>query len=236
MKLKITALSLVAGMVGISAYGQGFLVLSSGQNTIYDGFTTAGTSVVGGTEEGYALYWAPNNTANPFASLAAITPTTGNSTTTASWTTTQAWSTLSSASSWTLGVDSQTYGPVDGSGTIPVVDKASANGVLAFYSQSIGPAGLGFGLDGTSAANYALLVVGFNGAYSDPTAAANAHSAIGWSYLSSFALKGSATDPNIGTPNFSSFGVFTPAAAPEPGTMALAALGGASLLLFRRRK
>jgi hypothetical protein len=37
------------------------------------------------------------------------------------------------------------------------------------------------------------------------------------------------------TASINKFGTFIPS-VPEPGTMALAALGGASLLMFRRRK
>jgi hypothetical protein len=70
-----------------------------------------------------------------------------------------------------------------------------------------------------------------------------ANSAFGWSLVG---YGPSATSPN---PGFSVFGTATPGAIntpftltaiaapiPEPGTMALAALGGASLLMFRRKK
>jgi hypothetical protein len=45
-----------------------------------------------------------------------------------------------------------------------------------------------------------------------------------------------AGDPPGAPPTLNGFANFTLTAVPEPGTMALAALGGASLLLFRRRK
>ena len=235
MKKTIAIVSLALGFTAVSVFGQGFLQIATPGNIIYDGFSTPGSSSAAGSAVTWSLYWAANNTAKPFAALngspGAATPTSGNSTTVQSWTAAQAWAALAGASSFTLATDSSTYGPLDGSGTIPVTDNAISGGSLGFYSQDsvVGP-GFGFGIDGTSASTfYSLLVVGYQSAGSGP---------IGWSYLSSFKLASSASDPNIASPSFTAFGVFQPTVAgvPEPSTLALAGLGGFGMLMAMRRK
>lgn len=87
-------------------------------------------------------------------------------------------------------------------------------------------------VNGTSAAggNEIVFVVAWAGSITAPTA-------IGWSAPINYAY-----GSNIGTPTsfqaqgLTAFGIDTVGAVPEPSTMALAAIGGASLLLFRRRK
>ena len=90
-----------------------------------------------------------------------------------------------------------------------------------------------FQLFGTTAGNaYQFIAIGWNS-----TSSMFASTALGWSDPFNYATGSSASDP-LGTTSFSQGGMnqFGVAPVPEPSTIALAGLGGLSLLLFRRRK
>jgi hypothetical protein len=222
---KIIALTLVtASLAATSAFGQGWISLSSSRSQVYDGFTTAGTAALNTGTIDVGLFWAANATANPMASLLASTPTSGNSTTTESYTVSQAWTTLLSASGWTLAQNAQ-------NGNSSVISPTATKGSVSYNS------GNNFDITGTTAgASYAFLEVSWNAAYATPTLAQAAGSAIGWSYMASLATGISSTDLNTTSPTFANYGTFVPAVIPEPTTLALAALGGAAMLMIRRKK
>jgi len=221
---KILAIGfLAASFVAPSAFGQGYFQFTTGKSQAYDGFTTAGTSALSSNVR-VSFLWAPAATATPMP--VASTPTTGNSLTSASYDVATAWAAINNNSdSWTLAVN-QT------GGNVLVQTLTAANGGISYFG------GAGFGVQGTSAGTYSIMMISWNGAYADPTAAALAGSAVGWSSVFQYNAVGAANDPGIANMagKAAGFGTFVPAAVPEPGTMALAALGGASLLLFRRRK
>jgi hypothetical protein len=227
---KIIAISMLAAtLAATSAFGQGWIAVSSGNSQVFDGFTTVGVSTRNASNVDIGLFWAAANTANPMAGLLAFTPSTDNSSTYESFTIAQAWSTLLNASGWTLA-QSPTIGG-------PVITTGTTRGAVIFN------AGSSFDITGTSGGqDIALLEVGWNAAYADPTAAQTAHSAIGWSYLASvFAFTGSHLGTSGSDPDFAvvgslpnNFGTFPQ--IPEPSTIALAGLSSLSLLLFRRRK
>jgi len=212
--------------------------LSTLKSQVYDGFTTPGSSALTANVD-VALLWAANNTANPFP--VANTLTTGNSATLSTaagvgYTDAGAWTDIypsgSILSGWTLATDA---GGADGNtaGT-PIQVATTSKGVVA-YNASVS-----FDVTGTTASeNIAVLLLSWNGTlYSSPGAAEAAGSAIGWSYLSSFAMAASITDTSISSPTLANFGTFVPATTviPEPATLALAGLSGLSLLFLRRKK
>jgi hypothetical protein len=226
---KIIALSVLTGcLAATSSFAQGWLQLNSLRSQVWDGFTTAGADALSSKVD-VAWFWAAGaNVANPMPGQLANSSTTGNSTTTAAtagYTAPTAWSDIL-GSAFTLVTDAN-------AGNAPVIVTTTTKGAATYI------AGAGFAIPSTSAGGSITLVeVAWNSAFATPTAAQTGGSSIGWGYLGSLVLGTSATDPNIvnGAAAIPSFGVFTPVATPEPGTMALAALGGASLLLFRRKK
>jgi len=222
---------LVATLAATSALGQGYLTIASGQNQVYSGLGS--TAVSGDTSLNWALYWAPAATANPFTSAASST--TGNNTTTvaqAGYTTTAAWTALN-GSAFQLAYDANN--------AQSVIDNVQANGTVIYWTLDPAAPGQAVGIQGlANSTSYAFLEVAWSAAYATPTAASNAHGAIGWSYVSSFGPI--PTDPTAGAaqngPNFASYGVFAPVTSvPEPSSLALAGLGGFGMLMaFRRKK
>jgi hypothetical protein len=218
---KIIAISMVAvSLMATSAFSQGYFVFSSGKSQVYDGFTTAGASALSSHVD-IALFWAVgNNVVSPMP--IASTPTTGNNTTLEAFSAAQAWTdilngTFTEAQSNAIGG--------------PALAVSSTTGVVKIDG------GATFDINGTSASSpYTLMLVSWNSAYANPLAAQAAGSAIGWSTTVNYTSGASITDGTIGTPALAGFGTFIPATAPEPGTLALAALGGAAMLFIRRKK
>ena len=234
---KIINASVLSAMLllSISSYGQGYFDFVTGKSQAYDGFTTAGVSALS-SQVTVSFLWAAASTAAVGLPLTS-TPITGNSTTVESYTTTTAWAAIL-ASGFTPAV----YTNISTLVFTPVAQRTLANGGVSFNG------GASFGVVGTAGQNqgqvsgvtYSVFLVGWGGGYANIAAAAAAGAAVGWSSVFQY-TSGINSGATVG--NFSSlspnFGVFTPAGAgpvPEPSTMALAALGGASLLLFRRRK
>lgn len=220
---KIIAISLAAvTLAGTSAFGQGYFQFQTGKSQAYDGFTTPGASAAGATVTVAFLWAASGSTVSlPLTS----TPITGNSLTVESYTDAQAWTAI-------LG--SGFTPAVNANGSTAAVQLTAANGSVSYNG------GTSFGVQGTatsaSATPYALYLVGWGGGYSTLAAAAAAHAPVGWSSVFTYTAGANASSSianfAAASPNF---GVFFPV-VPEPTTLALAALGGASLLLFRRKK
>lgn len=227
MKKIITIAVLAATFASSSVFGQGYFKLSTGKSQVWDGFSTAGVSARN-TTVNVALFWAPASTASPVASYLANTPTTGTNGLVESYTAAQAWAAIL-GSTFTLA--QTTDAGLNGT----VMGLSSATGVVQFGT------GANLGIAGTTASSIVtLMLVSWSSAYATPqlaqTGTGGIAGAIGWSAPIQYTLGTSLVDNGVTSPTFSQFGTFAPGAVPEPGTMALAALGGASLLLFRRRK
>lgn len=215
-QLIITALAIATS---IPAFGQGYFLLTGNKNTVYDGFTTPGTSVVapGTVEISYLV--------GPAASTLSVFGTTGSST--GSTNVSSPWSSLTSLpTGWSWA----TVGGVLQS----VADNASG---LAKGGWGIN-GGTQVALDGTVVGDtYTLYVVGWSSVYSSPAAAAAAGSAVGWSIpIQVTAQASTGTALNYNASGGTAFGVQALTAVPEPATFALAGLGAAALMVFRRRK
>jgi len=220
---KIIALTILAAtFAATSAFSQGYLSLTVSKSGTWDDFTTPGTPTTD-TSIDVAMFWAAASTTPTVDSIETSTPKNGTLTSTAA-----AWADLAGVgnnNNFTLGVNANTSANIQA--------QVAANG------------GNGFGVvgvTGTSAGtSYTVFFVGWNnvgGTVNTLAAAAAANVAVGWSAPVQVPFLGS-SDPNLSldAPSFAQFGVLTsPAVVPEPGTMALAGLGGLSLLAFRRKK
>ena len=219
---KIITLSLVAvSLAATSSFAQGYFQFTSSKSQAYDGFTTAGVSTLAATVN-TSFLWAPASTVPHIASLLASTPKTGNSTTQEAYSVATAWSTI---------LDGQ-FNVATNSGTGAVVTyTTSSTGVINYNS------GNSFGVANTSSSTtYTIYEISWPSTYATPAAAQTAGAAVGWSTPLQYAAVNNLGTAQTMVGSFASFGTFVPAPVPEPATMALAAIGGASLLLFRRRK
>jgi len=220
---KIIALGLVASaLAATSAFGQGYLVIQSSKSAVTDAFTTPGTGKYDSLVN-VALLISSSASATPLVEgLANGTATTGL----ASYNIATAWTDITTDPNFSLAVD-QTATP-----GASVIMLSSTKGVVQYNS------GFAFGLTGTTTTgSYSLFEVSWSSAYSTLAAAAAAGSAVGWSSVLNNISLSTATAPAPESPAFNPFGTLAaPTATPEPGTMALAGLGGLSLLAFRRKK
>ena len=221
---KIIAFSLVAvSLVATSSFGQGYFLLTSGKSQAYDGFTTPGVAALGATVDVSFMWAAASTTPLIDTAISAQSLKLGtNGQTGLNYTAATAWGDVLNGQ-FTVATNS-------GTGNM-VVATTSTTGIISYNG------GFSFGVTGTApGTTYTIYEIAWSSAYADPFAAAAANAAVGWSAPIQYTAVASIGTPQATLGAFPSFGTFAPAAAPEPSTMALAALGGASLLLFRRRK
>lgn len=223
MKKIIATLALVA--VTASMFAQGNFIFSTTARYVWDDWSSVAIKPDGSNNVAFLF-----GSGTPLVDTATGVSGVATNTTSASWTTSQAWSSILSDPNFHLGTN-------NGSGLLAAAQTSNL-GTISYLG------GATFTVTGTAAAggSTTVYVIGWNAAYADPFAAAAAGSAVGWSSPFTYSYAAGPVPGPAGTPgNFAAvltpFGVFLPVApVPEPGTMALAALGGASLLLFRRRK
>jgi PEP-CTERM motif len=249
---KLVLTSALVALVGGLAYGQGvvnwgsitFSALTAQTNaTVFSPYSQGNQLVTGGTATGVGA--AAGNSAGTGFYYALLVGNTWTGGTTNS----QVPSTLSAFSSWTATGLTATNSAT--AGRLQVLNASSAASVPSpFYN------------DGTTKQTNYIMLVGWSAnlgsTYSTALSnagnntylsnlGANAYfgiSNLGWETPASsgsptgstlFGTAANATGMPIYNLNMQ-LDVLGVAATPEPGTMALAALGGASLLLFRRRK
>lgn len=227
MKKILTIGLVVASFAATSSFGQGYFQFQTAKSQAYDG--SGATAVLAATVD-VTFLWAPVGTANS-GILATGSSKTGNNTTTS----TQAGYT--DAQAWTAILGSGFTPAVNSANSTPAILLTAANGYVNYNG------GASFGVTGTSSPSgttqYALFMVGWTGGYADLATAASNHAPVGWSTVFTYTAgqNGSSSVANFATaaPG-TAFGVFSPVVVPEPTTLALAGLSGASLLLFRRKK
>lgn len=226
---KVLATIGLGGIVALSSYGQGYVIFSSStqnistNNTGSSGATIPGVGATAGRTQGagdfyYALFWS--STVSTGAALQ------GNATGTGAYAwNTAGWTfdsdpTAAAASTATTGRFAATSPNSDGSTTVPGV---------------------------TGGNQYYFCIVGWSANLGTTLAQMEANLGTVQGYLGESAVSGLITTGN-GTsvtpggimgglaPTIQAFSLGATTIVPEPGTIALAALGGASLLLLRRKK
>ena len=223
-------------LTSFGAFAQGYVNLSFATHRVWDEFTVPGVGVNAATMD-FAVYWGPTTLTDPLSSAGiqfgqAADP-----------------ATQQVATNGVVGIPA-TYSAINGLLTGAGFTLGSFNGTAQI--GMIGVAGNSlFGqtqFTGTTGGDiYQMIVVAWDAA-SGPGALVNGtYSAIGWSNPFDYLTGSSAIDPNgqivLSNPGLmNQFGVvgFVPElgtlAVPEPGTLALATIGGATVLLFRRKK
>jgi len=224
MKKLIISSVLGVALAASTAFGQGYISFGAATkgsvwNDTGSSFVSSSTAPV--TDSGFdaTFLWSATSSTSPM--YLASTPTNNSTSVSAS----QAWSDIEGASSsgWTVA----TTGGASVIGT-------PANNLGSFSYNSAGS----FGLDGTTGSGEVinLYVIGWEtdgGLYNSLAAAEAGGAAIGWSSVFSYTL---AAAPPQGTATETVVPHFGIGPVPEPTTLALAGLGGLSMLFLRRKK
>jgi hypothetical protein len=220
MKL-IATLAAVVAAGSLSAFGQGYVLFATTKNNVYDNFTTPGTSVIAPGDVTATFIWAATGTTDPLgAGLGTTASTAGNGWTAIASALTNGWSV---AQNFTTSTEA---------------DKADNNGGVQAGAISYNSS-TSFALSGnyTAGGSLEVVVIAWDNVGGAGTlgAAEAAGDAVGWS--SAFTYATGAT-PGSTISNFSVSGEtpFGVAPVPEPASLALAGLGGLSMLFLRRRK
>ena len=226
MKKIVLIAALITTVSGMTAFGQGWVNWTQGRYGVGNLFTTPGILQFSSTD--VALYIATaagSGAAAPGVELLQGGTATNSS---PSWTVNQAWTAILTDPNYQLATDVTLA-----TSGIMGVSTGSHGGGYQYAHGAVQNIEFNTVAGMTSGANYNMYVVAWNSAYANPTAAGLAGSAVGWSQMFTYATGSSALATVLPTV-VTGFGVFNP--VPEPSTIALAGLGGLSLLLFRRRK
>jgi hypothetical protein len=219
MKKLILTITLGTAM-SCSLFAQGNFIFGTGGNRVDDDWTTPGTGV-GNSLDDVALFIELTGTG---ATPAVVTAGGGAVGTSAA----QLPNGLSEAQAWTdiLGDSTFTLATNNGTGLAVLGTTTGAGGVL--YDS-----GATFTVTGTLASGFTatVYIVGYDAADTFGTGPVGWSSAFTYTYAAGPVPGPSSTPGNMNA--VTPFGVAV--SAPEPGTMALAGLGGISMLLFRRR-
>ena len=230
MKKLVLISTMAITLAGLSAFGQGYFNFSGGKSSVWDG--TGATDVRNSTID-VAFLWAPANTTSKVGTDTALTgsgalagvPNTMNSAN-STYQASAAWADIFTDPNFVFGLDANTANSL-------VVQTTLSTGAWAFIGQP--PVTVPFGVTGTSSSvQYSIFAIGWSSAYATPTAAELAGGKVGWSTV--LQLTGASSIGTPGIPAWTQFAVAGAPPVPEPTTLALAGLGGLSLLLFRRRK
>ncbi len=222
--MKKTLITVALAVASMASFGQGYFLFTGTPRTAWDAFSSPGVAK-GNSTMNVSFLWAANG-ATPMVSALGASSGTNNQTSglggfTPSQLTT-AWTDILTDPNFTVAVNAGTSSTVVGLTTAAGGNTYNASGT--------------FGVTGTApGANYELYMIGWNSLYATPALAAAGSSAVGWSAPFSYAAVTSIGTPlSMSASGLTAFGV--QGVIPEPTTLALAGLGGLSLLLIRRRK
>jgi hypothetical protein len=234
MKKLIAILAATIGLGGLSAFAQDWItVANSGNYVVWDQFSTPGTAKVAGLNDvNIEVLWAVSGTTDLLGGGSA---TNGASATSPSAAQTDISTMLSSG--WTLAQNSASGAGTAALGTVETTSGGVTGGkggsVVAYNGGN--PFEVDTSSTGASGSTIELLYIAFNGGASSYLTASD----LGWTSMLSEPIGTTSGDPNATTPQTfgpstgTSFGV---SPVPEPTTLALAGLGGLSMLGLRRRK
>jgi len=204
--------------------GQGYFNFNLSTKSAWDGITTPGTmKLVNGSLDTAFLVGSSSST--PLISAVASQTATNGTTL---YNPVTAWADILSDPNFSLA-------QYAGSGTNAIATIGNGGGLGSFT-------GAQFPVNGTSSGTvYNVYVIAWSSAFATPQQAASAGAAVGWSavlpYSATSAIGSaatfSATATAAGGIGLSQFGVVN---VPEPASFALAGLGAAAMLIFRRRK
>jgi len=221
MNIKLTAtLAALVAATGMTAFGQGYVLFATSKNNVYDGFSTPGTGVVAPGDVTATFLWAPTGTTDPLGAGASSTGSTSAA---------GAWASIESmlSSGWSVAVNA---------GTSNEVDKADNNGGVQAGAISYNSS-VSFALQGTTGgSSYEFVVIGWDNLTGAGTLEqAEDPQAVGWSSAFTYATGATSgsTISNFSVSGETPFGI---SPVPEPASLALAGLGGLSMLFLRRRK
>lgn len=190
----------LAPLLTLSSYGQGYFLFVAGKSQAWDGFSTNGVSTLTSKVK-VSFLWAPANTVSSMPTNSS--PTTGyNGGGGVNYNSTMAWNALLNTSGWQIATNVNTNSMV--------VANTANNGSINYSG------GVAFPVQGTLAnTQYSLMMFGWDGSYATPQAAAAAGAAIGWGpvfqYTSGTSI--SVLSSMVGKGNF---GVFIPELSDSP--------------------
>jgi hypothetical protein len=212
MKKQLLVITLLAA-TSLSSFAQGYFLFGATKNKGFD--LTTGAVVPGGTGDSFAFLWA--NSASAASAVGAGTSASVAGIPSGSW------AQVLSDPLFHFAVDAGT------SNTVVTV----GNGASGWSYNN----GLSFPVQGSpNSGTLSVFVVGWNnkgGTLLTPQAAAAANASLGYSTVFTYD-PGATSGSQVLT--FAAVAGFGVQAVPEPATFAMAGLGAAAMLIFRRRK
>jgi len=249
MKKQIALLATIIAASGFTAFGQGYVQFQTATKDVWDEFTTSGSGIIPVTPDiDVALLWAATGTSDQLSAVAGASSQYGlRGQAAASQVATNGVTSVGSANpfstittmlgagwNWATNVSTGTAGV----GTIAVAAETAAGAITYTGGLSGSPQ---FQIGGTTAGStYELIAVAWNASASSFSAATD----VGWSNPINYVTGATSSDVNgltqlqseLSGGNPAGENQFGVAAVPEPTTLALAGLGGLSMLFLRRRK
>jgi len=230
MKKILLITSVVASLSGLSALGQGFFTLTSGGGYAWDNFSTAGT--VRSNNMDVAFLFQVGGSASTGPVLAGLAGGLGNNpTNNHAGFSGNPWAAI-------LGDANYHFASNATSGLLIIGTTTAAGGISAAPQNITDQAVIGTSANGGTVNMYSIA---WDKNYADPFSAAAANAAVGWSGVLAYAYQSSSVNPTAWGTQWTQSGSIAAGqmgvtAVPEPASFALAGLGAAAMLIFRRRK
>ena len=221
MKKLLLTIGLAA--IGVSAFAQGNFIFSSTARSVWDNWSTVATGLPRADASNNVAFLI-GTTGTPLVDTAMGMTSVPTNQTTA----------INGVAAWTSILNDPNFKlATNGADGLLVVGTTTSLGGFSYGSGA-------FTVAGTAAGGGAitLYVIGWSYLYANPFLAQAANSPVGWSAPINYAYGAGPLPGPPGTPGSigDTLGRFGVAPVPEPTTFALAGLGAAALLIFRRRK
>ena len=238
MKKQIAILATILVTAGFSAFGQGYVNVNIANGWIYDEFTTPGVGAKAADID-IAFLWAASGTADTLTSYGSqfqtnslgINGVASNGVSSVSSPLSTVSTMIGSGWNWVTN----DYSGTAGFGNLVTVTTGTKGG--AAYTQGFNSTTIQV-LGSSLGQTIELIAIAWNA-----SAGANGYSTAtdyGWSNPFNYVTGASSSDTAgtvvMSSENLTPFGVAGVASVPEPTTLALAGLGGLSMLFLRRRK